>query len=143
MQALHMAQPRARVTVTTDPVRLTGTEAPTILIADDEPVIVELLALLLEDEGYTVMRAYDGEEAWRALCSRPPDLIISDISMPRLDGLGLLRRMRSTVLRNVPVILMSAHDRSVTAPRVTFVPKPFDLDRMVAFVRQALKPLPN
>src|SRR5688500_3133411 len=83
--------------------------APTILVVDDEPQIVDLLTSALEDEGYQVACAYDGEQAWNLVHQQPPDLIISDVSMPRLDGLDLVRRLRRCwQLARTPVILMSA-----------------------------------
>lgn len=113
--------------------------SPTILIVDDEPFIVDLLALALQDEGYQVARAYDGEEAWRLLCAHRPDLIISDVTMPRLDGLHLLHRLRrQRVLAQIPVILMSAARRRIDAGDAAFVAKPFDLDRMLSLVHAKL-----
>jgi two-component system alkaline phosphatase synthesis response regulator PhoP len=58
-----------------------------VLIVDDEPAIVDLLAFLFEDEGYEVLRAYDGEQGLRLAKRVHPDLVISDVSMPRLTGL--------------------------------------------------------
>ena len=105
-----------------------------ILIVDDEPAIVELLALLLEEEGYVVLRAYDGEQGLRVAKGERPDLVISDVSMPRLTGLDLLRALRANGSRETPVILMSAVVRDVPADNCVFLPKPFDLDRMLSLV---------
>jgi len=102
-----------------------------ILIVDDEPAIVELLALLFEEEGYEVLRAYDGEQGLRVAKGERPDLVITDVSMPRLTGLDLLRGLRANGSRDTPVILMSAVVRDVPAENCVFVPKPFDLDRML------------
>ena len=104
----------------------------TVLIVDDEPAIVELLALLFEDEGFEVARAYDGEQGLTLAKSLHPDLIISDVSMPRLTGLDLVRGVRANGTREVPVILMSAVVRDVAAEKCVFVPKPFDLERMLS-----------
>lgn len=113
--------------------------SPTILIVDDEPFIVDLLALALQDEGYQVACAYDGEEAWRLVCAHRPDLIISDVSMPRLDGLHLLHRLRrQRVLAQIPVILMSAARRRLDTVDAVFVAKPFDLERMLSLVQAEL-----
>jgi len=109
-----------------------------VLIVDDEPAIVELLALLFEDEGYDVLRAYDGEQGLRLAKHRHPDLIISDVSMPRLTGIDLLRGLRANTARQTPVILMSAVVRDVPSERCVFLPKPFDLDRMLALARTQL-----
>ena len=113
--------------------------ASAILVVDDEPQIVDVLRSALEDEGYQVACAYDGEQAWDLVHQQPPDLIISDVSMPRLDGLDLVRRMRRCWrLARTPVILMSAARRTVDAPDAVFVPKPFDLDRILALVQAKL-----
>ena len=113
--------------------------APHILVVDDEPYIVDLLVLALEDEGYHVAHAYDGEQAWRLVHQQPPDLIISDISMPRLNGLDLLDRLREQGrLARIPVILMSAVRRKVDRPDIAFVPKPFDLGGLLDLVETKL-----
>ena len=121
--------------------RLGTIRPPRVLVVDDERQIVEFLGALLEDEGFEVQRAYDGEEAWERANREQPDLVISDVSMPRLDGTALLNRIRAApALCNTPVILMSAAER--TAPRggASFVAKPFDLDGMLTLVRFAVGP---
>ena len=115
--------------------------APTrrVLIADDEVYIVDLLSILLEEEGFQVVRAYDGEQAWELAERLQPDLVISDVTMPRVGGLELLRRFRSDgPLRDTPVILMSAVARGIEGERAAFLPKPFDLDRMLSLVETEL-----
>ncbi len=107
-----------------------GRPAPLVLVIDDEPPIVELLALLFEEEGFLVLSAYDGAEGLRLAEEQQPDLVISDVSMPRLSGIDLVRRLRDDG-RATPVILMSAVVRHVPADGVIFVPKPFDLDEML------------
>lgn len=109
-----------------------------ILVVDDEPTIVELLASLLEDEGYAVLRAYDGEEALKIVAERSPDLVISDVSLPRLSGIDLLRRLRASNQPNVPVILMSAIVRDVPVGQATFIRKPFDLDHVLDMVESQI-----
>ena len=112
---------------------------PHILVVDDEPYIVDLLVLALEDEGYHVAHAYDGEQALRLVHQHQPDLIISDISMPRLSGLDLLDRLREQRrLAEIPVILMSAVRRSVNRPGADFVRKPFDLGGLLDLVEARL-----
>ncbi len=69
-------------------------EPPTILVADDEPAILENLALVLEAEGYQVLTAREGVEALNALKSQPVDLILADIAMPRMNGYQLYDRVR-------------------------------------------------
>jgi len=110
--------------------------AKTVLVVDDERYIVDLLADLLEEEGYTVRRAYDGAAAWREITRETPDLVLTDVMMPGLDGLSLASRLIETYSQ-VPVILMSA---AVTPrnPGITFIAKPFDIDRMLTTISQML-----
>lgn len=107
----------------------------TVLVADDETYIVDVLAITLEDEGYRVLRAYDGKQAWEVITSEHPSLILSDIMMPHLGGVDLVKRLRATdEYCRVPVILMSAGVRQVPGLDVAFLPKPFDLDQMLRLV---------
>lgn len=111
-----------------------------VLIVDDEATIVELLALLFEDEGFDILRAYDGEQALRLALHHHPDLIISDISLPRLNGVEMLRRLRANGngASATPVILMSAIVRDAPADNIVFVPKPFDLESMLTLAEAQL-----
>lgn len=107
-----------------------------MLVVDDEWRIVDLLADLLEDEGYEVTRAYDGAGALESLAESPPDLVIADVMMPQLDGLALTAEIRKRGL-TMPVILMSAVVRP-RANNVIFVPKPFDIDAVLALIEHTL-----
>lgn len=109
-----------------------------VVIVDDEPAIVELLALLFEDEGFDVLRAYDGEQGLRLAREAHPDLIISDIALPRQTGIDLVKRLRDGGDRETPVILMSAARYDVPAGQCVFVAKPFDLDRMLEVAQAQL-----
>lgn len=110
--------------------------SPAVLVVDDEWRIVDLLADLLEDEGYTVARAYDGAGALEAVARYQPDLVIADVMMPRLDGLALTAELRRRGM-TMPVILMSAVVRP-RANNVIFVPKPFDIDAVLALIEHTL-----
>jgi CheY-like chemotaxis protein len=111
----------------------------TVLVVDDDASIVDVLATLLDEEGFAVVRAYDGEQAWGLVQRSPPDLVITDVSMPNLGGLDLIRRMRSVEpCRRTPVILMSAAYRRSAPEGAAFVPKPFDLERMLSLVEREL-----
>lgn len=116
-----------------------ATLSPSVLVTDGEVAIVDLLAALLEDKGFHVLRAYDGEQPRDLALRDMPDLVISDIAMPRLDGLDLRRRMRtSTPLRETPVISMSAAVRRLDNDRATFIAKPFNLDLLLPLVEVEL-----
>jgi len=109
----------------------------TVLVVDDEPAIREIVATLLEDEGYEVRHARDGVEALAAIDDRI-DLVLSDVIMPRLDGASLVRKLRRRG-HLVPVVLMSAVYADVDLPGVRFVPKPFEIDRLLGTVASALE----
>lgn len=113
----------------------------TILVVDDEPALLDLLVLVLREEGYTLLSAGDGLAAIAVLERVVPELVVADVMMPRLGGLALVRRMRADpALAHVPILLTSA------APRpelnglmgIDFLAKPFDLEDLLAAVRQAL-----
>jgi DNA-binding response OmpR family regulator len=84
-----------------------------IVIAEDNELLREILAFELHRQGYDVYCAEDGESAWQLLSAHPVDLLITDNQMPKLSGLDLLRRMRAESLHQ-PVILMSGD-----MPRIT------------------------
>ena len=111
--------------------------AATVLVVDDEPAIREVITTLLEDEGYSVRHAKDGLEALDAINGDQIDLIVSDVVMPRLDGASLVRKLRRRG-HLMPVVLMSAVCADVDLPGVRFVPKPFEIDRLLGTVASAL-----
>ncbi len=111
--------------------------AATVLVVDDEPAIREVITTLLEDEGYLVRHAKDGLEALDAINGDQIDLIVSDVVMPRLDGASLVRKLRRRG-HVMPVVLMSAVYADVDLPGVRFVPKPFEIDRLLGTVASAL-----
>ncbi len=110
----------------------------TILVVDDEVFIVDLLATLLEDEGYTVLRAYDGEQGLAVATQSHPHLIITDIMMPKMSGTELATRVRAQLngAAAIPIVLMSAVNASVSLPNTTYLPKPFDIDRVLDLVKE-------
>jgi len=122
---------------------LGGHVVPTILVVDDEDAIRDFLRSALEAEGYRVLAADDGEAAL-TLCERhPPDLILLDLMMPRLDGLGFLHEFRRRSRHeNVPVYIMSAVRTAADHARAAGVTgvflKPFDLDELLDTIAHAL-----
>jgi CheY-like chemotaxis protein len=109
---------------------------PTVMVVDDETVLSEVISMLIEDLGYEPIIATNGAEAIDMLCSgRPlPALIVSDVMMPRLNGIELVKRIRADpLLADIPVILMSAA-ASATIPTVHFLPKPFDLEELAHLI---------
>ena len=108
----------------------------TILIADDEEFIVDLLATLLEEEEYRILRAYDGEQALAAIQREQPQLIITDIMMPKMSGTELATRLRAQEKDDyhTPIIMMSAVSSPLTIPNTIYLPKPFDIDHVLELV---------
>lgn len=81
-----------------------------ILIVEDHPDSRDLLALYLRMQGYTVYTAEDGREGLKLIQLDCPDLIITDLSMPHLDGIGLIKRVRQIPeCRITPILVMTAH----------------------------------
>lgn len=113
----------------------------TILLVEDEHAALEVLSLLLAQEGYRVQEASDGVEALALLEKQRPDLVITDYWMPRLDGLELCRRMEDDPRWcDIPVIMMSASVFDDARPRqvVAYLSKPLLFSKLVAAVRAAL-----
>jgi len=115
-----------------------------ILVVDDEPDIRETVQDILEDEGYTVANAENGESARHALRDRKPDLILLDIWMPDLDGISLLKEWAEDDGLPCPVIMMSGHGNVETAVEATrlgaydFLEKPLSMAKLLLTVERAL-----
>jgi DNA-binding response OmpR family regulator len=80
-----------------------------ILICDDEPHIALAVGMKFRNAGYDVLSARNGQEAWELILKSPPDLLITDCTMPRVDGLELCRRIRTlSDHRDLPIFLLTA-----------------------------------
>ncbi len=116
---------------------------PKILVVDDEPPIVEMLAYNLKRANYQVVVARDGEEALVLARREQPDLIVLDLMLPRLDGLEVCRELRRE--RDVPIIMLTARDAEVD--RVVglelgaddYVVKPFSVRELMARIKNVLR----
>jgi diguanylate cyclase (GGDEF)-like protein len=119
--------------------------AMVVLVADDDPDLLEFVATLLTRDGYTVLRASDGREALELARQRLPDLLVLDVSMPFLDGYGVCREIQALGPDAPPVIFLTARaetqDRIVglDAGAVDYVVKPFSGAELRARVRAALR----
>src|SRR5258708_22989535 len=112
-----------------------------ILVVEDEFVIADMLRAFLEEEGYRVMVAHNGQEGLACLAEIGIHLVLTDVMMPILDGHQLLRLMRADArFAHIPVILMSAAnlELSFNGTLVPFLRKPFDLDQLLESVEQNL-----
>jgi DNA-binding response OmpR family regulator len=116
----------------------------TILLIDDDRSLVDVLALSFEDEGYDVLCAYDGEQGWLKFRNEAPDLIISDVNMPKLDGYSLCRRLREEGY-DLPLILLTSRDNEIDEAlglelgADDYVAKPFSTRVLTARVRALLR----
>ncbi|MBV8160245.1 MAG: response regulator [Acidimicrobiia bacterium] len=122
--------------------------ALSVLVVDDDPVILRLLQVNFELEGIGVVTAVDGDEGLKLAQSDPPDLVISDIMMPKVNGLELLAALRSSPdTAALPVILLSAKaqvadvQRGLELGADDYVTKPFDplelIDRVYKVVAKS------
>lgn len=120
--------------------------APHVLVADDDAWILRMVATVLEKRGYTVETAADGEEALRRALARAPDLLITDVMMPRMDGWALVRQLRAHAqLAMLPVVFLTAltsEDDRIRGFRLgadDYVAKPFHLEEVLARIRALLR----
>ncbi|MBN2859352.1 MAG: sigma-54-dependent Fis family transcriptional regulator [Sphaerochaetaceae bacterium] len=118
----------------------------TILVADDEKNIRNGLSLALEDEGYNVFTAENGEQAWSLLTREEIDLLITDLRMPKVSGNELLKKV-SGAYPTMPVVILTGHgtiESAVEAMRngaVDFLTKPLNLDRLYVLLKRAFSNL--
>ena len=119
--------------------------AATILVVDDDPHIREVVRFALDKSGFATLEAGDGKAAVSAFGERNADLIVLDVGLPELDGLGVCREIRKS--SDVPILFLSAHDSEVD--RILgleiggddYVAKPFSPRELVARVKVILKRL--
>ena len=118
--------------------------AKTILVVEDTVDTRELLHMYLTKEGYTVVLAADGGEGLYRAKSDPPDLIITDISMPNLSGTDMIKQLREeTEFAKVPIIALTAYGKdfsesAINAGATDTLPKPFEFEALIAQVRALL-----
>src|SRR5579884_1824161 len=115
----------------------------TIVVADDDPQLLRLVARNLEMEGYTTHTASDGQQALDLVESKAPDLVLLDVMMPRLDGFTVCHRIRE--FSSVPVIIVTARGqdqdkvRGLDLGADDYLTKPFSVDELLARVRAVLR----
>ncbi len=122
-------------------------EQKQVLVADDDPAILRLLKIIIEKEGYTVISARDGKEAYKLLQSGEPFVAaVFDVVMPYIQGTELVRYMQSEKrLMKVPVIMMTAEQNprlsseSFSAGAVAFLPKPFTTSQLQTMIRMFIQ----
>jgi len=116
---------------------------PTILLVDDEDAVQKLLTYPLEREGYRVVPARDGQEALDRFASESPDLVVLDITLPRLDGLEVCKQLRAR--STVPIIMLTARDDELDKVvglelgADDYITKPFSIREFRSRVRALLR----
>jgi DNA-binding NarL/FixJ family response regulator len=117
-----------------------------VLLVDDEPGVRESVKEYLQESGFTVQVASNASDAWQMLQQQAPDLVISDVMMPRVDGYQFLKQLRDDPrYKALPVVFLTA--RGMTSDRIqgyqagcdAYLPKPFDADELVAIVENLLE----
>jgi two-component system OmpR family response regulator len=128
--------------------------APVVLVAEDELILLELYREALEDERFRVLAAANGQEALALAETWIPDVLVTDVAMPRLDGFGLVRALRC-LYPGVPVIIVTGDEHYDGRPIeevslgygvAATLQKPFDLGRLCQAVRSVvphLEPVPR
>ena len=118
---------------------------PLVLVADDDPDILDLVTLRLELDGYEVVGARNGDDALERAFERAPDLALIDVSMPKLDGYEVTERLRGNqTTSGMPIILLTARvletdvARGVEAGADDYVKKPFSTELLRTRVQAAL-----
>jgi DNA-binding response OmpR family regulator len=116
-----------------------------LLIVDDEPNIVISLEFLLEQAGYQVRVAHDGQQAWEAIQAQPPDLVLLDVMLPQLSGFDVCQKIRETpALQGMRVVMLTAKGREVEVSKGlalgadVYISKPFSTQELLAQVRDLL-----
>src|SRR5262245_33686836 len=118
-------------------------ERSRVLVVDDEPQITRVLRTVLTSQGYQVRTAAEGESALSNFADWRPELVITDLYMPRMDGIELCRRIRA--MSAVPIIVLSVKGEERTKVEALdsgaddYVTKPFGIDELLARVRAALR----
>lgn len=118
-------------------------DKPRILVVDDEPQLIRVLRTGLKSRGYDVRAAADGLAGFETFNDWHPDLVITDLAMPNMDGLELCRRLRA--VSQIPIIILSAKGEEKIKVEALdigaddFVTKPFGIDELLARVRASLR----
>jgi two-component system, OmpR family, alkaline phosphatase synthesis response regulator PhoP len=121
-----------------------------ILVVDDDPDLVEAVALKLESENYRVAKAYDGVEAMDQIKKERPALVLLDVMMPRKNGYQLCEELKkSDEYKGILVLLLTAVGDAVTSTNYThwdgkntladdYIPKPIDLEKLMSIIKDYL-----
>jgi two-component system alkaline phosphatase synthesis response regulator PhoP len=117
-----------------------------VLLCDDEIHIVRTAEIRLAQAGFEVRIAHDGQEAWEAILEDQPDVLVTDLQMPRVDGFELIRRIRANAsTKDMPVLMLTAKGFELASEEVmekwgisSVLSKPFSPRELVRLIDQAL-----
>jgi len=117
-----------------------------ILVVDDEKDIVEMISYNLEQEGFAVIKAYDGQMAWERVKTAKPDLVVLDLMIPGIHGLEVCKLIRrDAATQNLPIIMLTAKSDQVDKilglelGADDYVTKPFNVRELIARIRAVLR----
>jgi DNA-binding response OmpR family regulator len=123
----------------------TATQSNTVMVFEDEAAVSDVVAAALEDHGYRVLTARDGQDALQTVQREPPDAIVLDLRLPNLDGWEVVKWCRAhPTTATIPIIVVSAArdgPQDVDIQPLVFVEKPFDLDVLLVLVEDAVSSL--
>ena len=118
--------------------------AKVILTVDDSASVRQMVKFTLVDAGYTVIEAVDGQDALTKL-TRPVNLVITDLNMPNLDGIGLIRRLRANpACKGIPIVMLTTESQDArkqegkAAGATGWIVKPFATQQLLAVVKRVL-----
>lgn len=114
---------------------------PLVLIVDDDPLLLSLLAHALNDEGYDIATAAHGVEALRAIAKRMPQLVLVDIRMPVMDGPTFIKAYRERTNRPAPIVAITgmSHKDAQHLGIEAVIDKPFDMGELLSLIARLLK----
>ncbi len=117
-----------------------------ILIVDDSASMRQLVTFALEDAGYDVVQAVDGEDALSKATQSRAEMVITDLNMPKLDGIGLIRQLREkSEYRFTPIVMLTTESQEIKknegrqAGASGWIVKPFTPDQLIGVVRKFVK----
>ena len=117
----------------------------TVLVVEDNDMNMQLVEYLLEEGGFTIMKATSGEEALRVTSEQPPDLILMDIHLPGMDGLSVVKQMKEDArTQRIPILALTAHamrgdrDRFLQAGCDGYISKPIDVKSFIPAIQRYL-----
>lgn len=120
-----------------------NSDKKTVLVVDDEVAIVDMLRFNLEKEGYNILEANDGETAVEIALNQKPDIMLLDVMLPKLDGLSVCRKVKSTL--NIPILMLSAKGEDLDKilglelGADDYITKPFNVRELMARVKANLR----